>query len=148
MVSRRKLGSGSRFEALASYSRAIRVGDRILVSATAALDDGVLVHEGAYEQTAHALEKALAAVAELGGSRDAVVRTRLYLAAAAEWQGPVRAHGEAFRGVDPANTTLYVHGFIPEGVLVEVETRSRTLGRCSERSSDLRADLDASMHHR
>jgi enamine deaminase RidA (YjgF/YER057c/UK114 family) len=103
----------------------VRVGNRILVSATAPLAaDGTVVHEGAYEQAVDAFRTALAAVEELGGSRDAVVRTRLYLAAGADWEGPVRAHGEAFRGVDPANTTLFVHGFIPEGVLVEVEVEA------------------------
>jgi enamine deaminase RidA (YjgF/YER057c/UK114 family) len=119
---RRVLRTGSRFEAAASFSRALRVGRRILVSATAPLDEkGALVAEGAYEQAAYALAKALAAVAELGGTREAVVRTRLYLAAGAAWEGPVRAHQEAFAGVNPTNTTLYVHGFIPQGVLVEVE---------------------------
>jgi len=122
VTDRRHLRTGSRFEDAASYSRAVRVGGRILVSATARLgDDGCVVHEGAYEQTEYALTKGLAAVAELGGSRETVVRTRLSLAAGVDWEGPVRAHGEAFRGVNPANTTLYVHGFIPAGVLVEVE---------------------------
>ena len=122
MTSRSRVRSGSRFEQLASYARAVRVGNRILVSATAPIAaDGGVVHEGAYEQAVDALAKAVAAVEELGGSREAVVRTRLYLAAGADWEGPVRAHGEAFRGVDPANTTLFVHGFIPDGVLVEVE---------------------------
>ena len=49
------------------------------------------------------------------------MRTRLYLAPEADWRGAVRAHAEAFAGIDPANTTLFVAGFIPEGVLVEVE---------------------------
>jgi enamine deaminase RidA (YjgF/YER057c/UK114 family) len=49
------------------------------------------------------------------------VRTRVYLAPESDWRGAVKAHRELFEGVDPANTTLFVAGFIPEGVLVEVE---------------------------
>jgi enamine deaminase RidA (YjgF/YER057c/UK114 family) len=119
---RQLLRTSSAFEDTASYSRAVRVGNRILVSATAALaEDGTALHEGAYEQAAAAIAKALDAVRELGGAPSDVVRTRLFLAAGTEWEGPVRAHGAAFAGINPANTTLYVHGFIPPGVLVEVE---------------------------
>jgi hypothetical protein len=50
-----------------------------------------------------------------------VLRTRLYLLPECEWEGAVRAHRDAFVGINPANTTLYVAGFIPPGVLVEVE---------------------------
>lgn len=80
------------------------------------------MHAGdAYGQTHVALERALAAAAELGAAREDIVRTRLYLAPACEWRDAVRAHGEAFAGAEPANTTVVVAGFIPEGVLVEVE---------------------------
>jgi hypothetical protein len=50
-----------------------------------------------------------------------VIRTRLLLAQGCDWRGAVQAHAEAFAGIDPANTTWFVGGFIPEGVLVEVE---------------------------
>jgi enamine deaminase RidA (YjgF/YER057c/UK114 family) len=115
--------SGSPFEAEAGYSRAVRVGSRIVVSGTAATTPaGVAMAPGqTYEQTKEALARALAAVHELGGSRDDVVLTRLYLAPEATWRDATRAHGEAFDDVRPANTTLFVHGFIPEAVLVEVE---------------------------
>ena len=101
----------------------MRLEGVIAVSGTAATGpDGAALHPGdTYAQTRDALGRALAAVAELGGSADSVVRTRLYLVRAADWREAIRAHAEAFQGVDPANTTLYVEGFIPEGVLVEVE---------------------------
>ena len=76
---------------------------------------------GTYEQTVDAFERALAAVEELGGTKDDVIRTRLYLDPAADWERAADAHRDVFGGVDPANATFYVHGFIPEGVLVEVE---------------------------
>ena len=119
---RRKLRTGSPFEERAAYSRAVRVGYRILTSATADLvSDGSVGHAGEYEQTVAAIALALDAVRRLGGRPEDVVRTRVLLAANADWEGPVRAHGEAFAGINPANTTLYVHGFVPPGVLVEVE---------------------------
>jgi HAD superfamily hydrolase (TIGR01509 family) len=63
----------------------------------------------------------LAAAAELGAEPQDVLRTRLLLASGADWEAAVRAHREAFTGIDPANTSYYVAGFIPNGVLVEVE---------------------------
>jgi enamine deaminase RidA (YjgF/YER057c/UK114 family) len=95
----------------------------IAVSGTAATGpDGAALHPGdTYAQTREAISRALAAAAELGAAREDVLRTRLYLTPDCEWEGAVRAHRQAFAGVDPANTTLYVAGFIPPGVLVEVE---------------------------
>ena len=119
----RRFRDGSGFETAAAYSRAARHGDLIAVSGTAATGpDGVALHPGdAYKQAREAIARALAAAAELGATRDDVVRTRLYLGPGCEWEGAVRAHREAFAGADPANTTLYVAGLIPPGVLVEVE---------------------------
>jgi len=117
-----QLRTGSAFEDRAAYSRALRVGNRILVSGTADIGpDGVPLHEGEYDQAVAAIALALDAIRRLGGRADDVVRTRVLLAADADWEGPVRAHGEAFADINPVNTTLYVHGFIPPGVLVEVE---------------------------
>jgi enamine deaminase RidA (YjgF/YER057c/UK114 family) len=114
--------SGSPFEKTACYSRAVRVGDAIAVSGTAATDaEGAAFHPGTYEQTREAFDRALAAVRELGGDVAHVTRTRMFLTADADWRDAVRAHAELFSGVDPANTTLYVAGFIPAGVVVEVE---------------------------
>jgi enamine deaminase RidA (YjgF/YER057c/UK114 family) len=111
------------FESAAGYSRAVRAGALIAVSGTAATaaDGSVLAPGDAHAQTAIAIERALAAVAALGGAPADVVRTRMLLAPGADWRGAARAHGEAFAGIEPANTTCYVGGFIPEGVLVEIE---------------------------
>jgi enamine deaminase RidA (YjgF/YER057c/UK114 family) len=99
------------------------VGDIIAVSGTAALDaNGKAMHPGdAYGQTKTALNVAVDAAQRLGASREQVIRTRLFLAPGADWQAAIRAHAEVLKGVDPANTTLFVGGFIPEGCLVEVE---------------------------
>jgi enamine deaminase RidA (YjgF/YER057c/UK114 family) len=106
----------------AAYSRAVRSGPHVAVSGTAPLSEGRLLHPGdAYRQTQAAIQRALAAAAELGARDEDVIRTRLLLAPGCDWQAAVRAHAEAFAGIDPANTTYYVGGLIPEGALVEVE---------------------------
>jgi enamine deaminase RidA (YjgF/YER057c/UK114 family) len=117
---------GSRFETVAAYARAARHGSTIVVSGTAAMGpDGAALHPGdTYAQTTVAFAKALEAVAALGGTRETVFRTRVYLVPEADWQGAVRAHQEAFAGVDPANTTVYAAAFIPAGALVEVEVEA------------------------
>jgi enamine deaminase RidA (YjgF/YER057c/UK114 family) len=114
---------GTAFESIAGYARAARAGSLIAVSGTAATapDGSALAPGDAYGQATIALERALAAVVALGGTREDVVRTRILLAPGADWRGATQAHAEAFGGIDPANTTWFVGGFIPEGVLVEVE---------------------------
>ena len=114
---------GSAFEAVASYCRAVRSGPAVAVSGTAATGaDGSALYPGdTYAQTKDAFERAVAAAQELGASLDDVVRTRVFLGPGSDWREAVRAHHEIFQGVDPANTTLFVAGFIPPGVLVEVE---------------------------
>jgi enamine deaminase RidA (YjgF/YER057c/UK114 family) len=115
--------SGSDFESMASYSRAVRAGQMVAVSGTAALDGaGRALHVGdVYKQTRTALESAVEAARTLGAEREDVIRTRIFLAPGSDWRAAARAHGELFADVDPANTTLFVAGFIPPGCLVEVE---------------------------
>jgi enamine deaminase RidA (YjgF/YER057c/UK114 family) len=118
-----RVRDGSAFERTAAYSRAARAGNVIAVSGTAALsEDGVALFPGdVHAQTREALTRAVEAVRKLGGTPGDVIRTRIYLAPDTDWRAAVRAHGELFEGIDPANTTLYVAGFIPAGCLVEVE---------------------------
>lgn len=110
------------FQDVAGYARAVRVGGLICVSGTApAGREGEPLSDDLYDQTRDALTVAVGAVEELGGAVGDVVRTRLFLAPDADWEKAVVAHREFFAEVTPANTTLFVHGFIPPGVLVEVE---------------------------
>jgi enamine deaminase RidA (YjgF/YER057c/UK114 family) len=121
-VTRRTLRDGGGFEEAAAYSRAVRIDGHVAVSGTAPLQDGVVLHPGdVYLQTQAAFGKALSAAAELGARAEDVIRTRMLLAAGCDWEGAVRAHRESFAGIDPANTSYFVAGFIPDGVLVEVE---------------------------
>jgi enamine deaminase RidA (YjgF/YER057c/UK114 family) len=113
---RQTIREGGGFEEVAAYSRAVRIGQHVAVSGTAARNGG-----DAYAQATEALGRVLAAARELGAEREDVLRTRLLLAEGCDWEAAVRAHREVFAGVEPANTTYFVSGFIPEGVLVEVE---------------------------
>jgi len=113
---RKTYREGGGFEEAAAYSRAVRIGQHVAVSGTAAREGG-----DAYEQTREAIARALAGAARLGASKEDVLRTRLLLTPGCDWQGVIRAHAEAFAGVEPANTTYFVSGFIPDDVLVEVE---------------------------
>ena len=110
------------FGETAAYSRAVRAGPHVAVSGTASLSEGRVLHPGdAYRQTEAAIGRALAAAAELGARNEDVVRTRLLLAPGCDWREVARAHAETFAGINPANTTYYVGGLIPDGALVEVE---------------------------
>ena len=105
------------------YSRAVRIGNVIEVSGTAAAgSDGEILSPGdVYGQAREALKIIGAALAEAGGSFADVVRTRVYLIDAAAWEEAGRAHGEVFAEVRPANTTMAVSGFIDPAILVEIE---------------------------
>jgi enamine deaminase RidA (YjgF/YER057c/UK114 family) len=113
---REALRTGGGAEELAGYSRAVRTGSWISVSGTAPESRGDV-----HEQTLDAFRIALDAVEHFGGSVADVARTRIFLAAGCDWRGAAEAHRELFGEVTPANTTLFVAGFIPDAVLVEVE---------------------------
>lgn len=97
------------------YSRAVRVGQSIHVSGTTAPGADLR------EQTAGALAVAIAAITELGGTAEDVVRTRLYLTDIEQWEQAAEAHGAVFGAIKPANTTLEVSRLIDPTLLVEVE---------------------------
>ena len=120
----RRYRDGRGWEEKAGYSRAVRRGSRIYVSGTTAAD----VAADSYAQTRQALDQALAAVEELGGSKTDVVRTRVLLAPEADWLGAARAHVQLLGDVAPANTMHYVAGLIGEGYLVEVELEAEVEG--------------------
>jgi enamine deaminase RidA (YjgF/YER057c/UK114 family) len=105
---RLRVDSGSVWEPIAGYSRAVRVGDRILVSGTTATHGtGEVVCPGdPYGQTVYVLDKIAASLAALGGSLEDVVRTRIYLRDAAQWEPVARAHGRRFGAIRPANTLV------------------------------------------
>ena len=122
---RQRVSSGSAFEPIAGYSRAFRVGDRVLVSGTTATNgvDEVVCAGDPAGQTTFILDKIAASLAACGASLEDVVRTRVYLANADDWEAVSRAHGRRFGEVRPANTLLQV-GRLIGGYLVEIEAEA------------------------
>ena len=105
---RMRADSGTPWEPLAGYSRAIRDGDRILVSGTTATHPGIgpICPGDAEAQTIYALDKVIASIEALGGRREDIVRTRIFLRDASRWQAVAEAHGRMLGDVLPANTLL------------------------------------------
>ena len=119
---RLRVSSGTPWEGMAGYSRAVRVGTSVWVSGTTASDaDGNLKGgQDAYQQARYILAKIEAALSEAGATLGDVVRTRVYVARLEDWREVARAHGEVFGAIRPANTLVQVAGLI-EGRLVEIE---------------------------
>ena len=121
--------SASPYEEEIGFSRAIRYGDRILVAGTAPIGpDGTTVEGDAYDQARRCFEIVIEAVTALGGRPEDVVRTRMYLKDAADWEAVGRAHGEVFRGIDPAATMVVVKGLIDPAWKIEVEAEADLSG--------------------
>jgi aryl-alcohol dehydrogenase-like predicted oxidoreductase/enamine deaminase RidA (YjgF/YER057c/UK114 family) len=122
---RSRVFSGSEWEPVAGYARAIRDGDRVLVSGTTATHgrDRIGAPGDAAAQTTYALDKIAAALRPLGAGLDDVVRTRIYLARAADAEAASRAHGRALSGHPPANTTV-VAGDLVGDYRVEIEAEA------------------------
>jgi enamine deaminase RidA (YjgF/YER057c/UK114 family) len=120
-VERRRASSGSPFEPLVGFSRAVRVGERILVSGTGPVgaddaDPGT--------QMRRCIEIVAQALSELGGGLEDVVRTRTYLLDANDWQAVAEAHGEAFDETRPAATMVVVSGLLDPRWSVELEAEA------------------------
>lgn len=122
------ISSGSVWEPLAGYSRATRIGNRILVSGTTATHgSGQLIGRGdAAAQATYILDKIEASIKSLGGRLEDVVRTRVYLSHASDWQAVSAVHGRYFGGIRPANTLLQVGALIGDGYRVEIEAEAVT----------------------
>jgi enamine deaminase RidA (YjgF/YER057c/UK114 family) len=118
--------SGSVWEPLAGYSRAVRVRDRILVSGTTATHgSGRLIgKDDAGVQATYILDKIAASIRSLGGGLEDVVRTRVYLTDASDWRAVSEAHGRFFGAIRPANTLLQVGALIGDGYKVEIEAEA------------------------
>jgi enamine deaminase RidA (YjgF/YER057c/UK114 family) len=121
-VERRIVPADSPYASTVGYSRAVRVGPHIHVSGTAAvMPDGAPPPPDAYSQAKRCLEIIFAALRELDAAPEHVVRTRVFITTAADWEEVGRAHGEAFGELLPASAMLVIDGMLDPRFRVEIE---------------------------
>jgi enamine deaminase RidA (YjgF/YER057c/UK114 family) len=121
-MERKLIASGSPFEPVIGFSRAVVAGDHVCVSGTApVMPEGAQPPTDAYGQMRRCLEIVQAALREAGAGFEHVVRTRTYLVAAEDWKDVGRAHGEVFATIRPASTMVVVTGFLDPRWRVELE---------------------------
>ncbi len=123
MAQRTNYATGSKWESIVGYSRAVKAGNVVEVSGTVASDDAgnMVAANDAYGQTKFIFQKIEAALQQAGATLNHVVRVRMFVTDISRWQEYGRAHSEFFSAIKPCNTMVEVRALIAPGYLIEIE---------------------------
>ncbi|KXK50660.1 MAG: putative aminoacrylate peracid reductase RutC [Chlorobi bacterium OLB5] len=122
----KKISSGAKWENIVGYSRAVKAGNRVMVTGTTAVDDeGKIVGVGdAYTQTKFIFQKIEKYLKEAGSSMEKVVWNRMFVTDISKWEDIGRAHAEFFIDIKPCATMVEVKGLVHPDMLIEIETEA------------------------
>jgi enamine deaminase RidA (YjgF/YER057c/UK114 family) len=126
---RKKISSGSPWEDVVGYSRAVRVGNVVEVAGTTAMDGDTLIgKDDLYAQTIYIIQKIEKALQQAGASLTDVVRTRMFVTDISRWEEVGKAHGEFFKKIKPVATMVEVSKLINNDLLIEIEATAIVTG--------------------
>jgi enamine deaminase RidA (YjgF/YER057c/UK114 family) len=120
-MERKNISTGSKWEPIIGYSRAVRVGNQVFVSGTTGSDAEGKVAGDTYAQTKQALANIVSALGQAGASAANVVRTRIFMTDISAWEAAGKAHGEVFGEIRPVTTMVQVSKLIAPEMVVEIE---------------------------